>query len=328
MPGRRLTFVEAIVEGIREEMRRDPNVFLVGQDVGPFGGALRSTLGLWEEFGPARIFDTPISESAAAGLCVGAALEGLRPILDISFGEFLAAAMTQIAQHAPAVHWLTLGKACVPLTIRTKVGDGPYTHHPHSYEAWFTHVPGLKVVMPSTPADAKGLMKTAIRDNDPVLFFEHMYLYHGVRGEVPEGDHLVPIGRAEVKQPGRDVTVAATAWMVHRALQAARQLAAEGIDIEVLDLRTLAPLDVPAILASVEKTGRLVVAHEAWKIGGLGAEVAATVAERAFGSLKAPIVRIGAPHAPVPSHTTIRRAFLPNVQSIADAVRAVMKYSN
>jgi len=328
MPGRRLTFVEAIVEGIREEMRRDPNVFLVGQDVGPFGGALRSTLGLWEEFGPARIFDTPISESAAAGLCVGAALEGLRPILDISFGEFLAAAMTQIAQHAPAVHWLTLGKACVPLTIRTKVGDGPYTHHPHSYEAWFTHVPGLKVVMPSTPADAKGLMKTAIRDNDPVLFFEHMYLYHGVRGEVPEGDHLVPIGRAEVKQPGRDVTVAATAWMVHRALQAARQLAAEGIDIEVLDLRTLAPLDVSAILASVEKTGRLVVAHEAWKIGGLGAEVAATVAERAFGSLKAPIVRIGAPHAPVPSHATIRRAFLPNVQSIADAVRAVMKYSN
>ena len=328
MPGRRVTFVEAIVEGIREEMRRDPKVFLVGQDVGPFGGALRSTLGLWEEFGPARIFDTPISESAAAGLCVGAALEGLRPILDISFGEFLAAAMTQIAQHAPAVHWLTLGKASVPVTIRTKVGDGPYTHHPHSYEAWFTHVPGLKVVMPATPADAKGLMKAAIRDNDPVLFFEHMYLYHGVRGEVPEGDHLVPIGRAEVKQPGRDVTVAATAWMVHRALQAARQLSAEGIDIEVLDLRTLAPLDVPAILDSVKKTGRLVVAHEAWKIGGLGAEVSATVAEQAFGSLKAPIVRVGAPHVLIPSHPTIRRAFLPNAQSITDAIHAVMKYSN
>ena len=194
MPGRRLTFVEAIVEGIREEMRRDPNVFLVGQDVGPFGGALRSTLGLWEEFGPARIFDTPISESAAAGLCVGAALEGLRPILDISFGEFLGAAMTQIAQHAPAVHWLTLGKACVPLTIRTKVGDGPYTHHPHSYEAWFTHVPGLKVVMPSTPADAKGLMKTAIRDNDPVLFFEHMYLYHGFGARCPRATIWFPSG--------------------------------------------------------------------------------------------------------------------------------------
>jgi pyruvate dehydrogenase E1 component beta subunit len=327
MPGRRVTFVEAVVDGIREEMHRDPNVFLVGQDVGPFGGALRSTLGLWEEFGPARILETPISESAAAGLCVGAALEGLRPILDISFGEFLAAAMTQIAQHAPAVHWLTLGKASVPVTIRTKVGDGPYTHHPHSYEAWFTHVPGLKVVMPSTPADAKGLMKMAIRDDDPVLFFEHMYLYHGVRDEVPEGDHLVPIGRAEVKKPGRDVTVAATAWMVHRGLQAARQLAAEGIDIEVLDLRTLAPLDVPAILESVKRTGRLVIAHEAWKIGGIGAEVSATVAEQAFGSLKAPIVRVGAPHVQIPSHPTIRRAFLPNAQSIMDAVRAVMKYS-
>lgn len=327
MPGRRLTFAEAILEGIREEMRRDPNVFLVGQDIGPFGGSLRSTLGLWEEFGPARVFDTPISESGAAGVCIGAALEGLRPILDISFGEFLAAAMPQIALHAPAAHWLTLGKARVPLTIRTKVGDGPYMHHPQSYEAWFTHVPGLKVVMPSTPADAKGLLKTAIRDDDPVLFFEHMYLYHGVRDEVPEGEHLVPIGRADVKRPGRDVTVAATAWMVHRALQAARQLQAEGIELEVLDLRTLAPLDVPAILASVKKTGRLVVAHEAWKIGGLGAEVAATVAEQAFASLKAPIVRLGAPHALIPTHPTIRRAFLPNAHDISNAVHAVMKYA-
>jgi pyruvate dehydrogenase E1 component beta subunit len=327
MPGKRMTFVEAVVEAIQEEMRRDPDVFLVGQDIGPMGGSLRSTLGLWEEFGPGRIFDTPISESAAAGLCIGAALEGLRPILDISFGEFLASAMPQIALHAPAAHWLTLGKARVPLTIRTKVGDGPYQSHPQCLEAWFTHIPGLKVVMPSTPADAKGLMKMAIRDDDPILFFEHMYLYHGVREEVPEGEHLVPIGRAEVRRPGRDVTVVATAWMVHRALQAARQLAAEGIEVEVLDLRTLAPLDVPALLASVQKTGRLVVAHEAWKIGGLGAEVAATVAEQAFASLRAPIVRVGAPHAPVPAHSTIRRAFLPNAQDVSDAVRAVIKYS-
>ncbi len=327
MPGKRITFVEAIVEAIREEMRRDPNVFVLGQDIGPMGGSLRSTFGLWEEFGPARILDTPISESAAAGLCVGAAMEGLRPILDISFGEFLPSAMPQLALHAPAVHWLTLGKARVPLTIRTKVGDGPYQSHPQCFEAWFAHVPGLKVVMPSTPADAKGLMKAAIRDDDPVLFFEHMYLYHGVRDEVPEGEHLIPIGRAEVKRPGRDVTVAATAWMVHRALQAARQLAAEGIQVEVLDLRTLAPLDVPAILASVKKTGRLVVAHEAWKIGGLGAEVAATVAEQAFGSLKAPILRVGAPHVPVPSHATIRRAFLPNAQDIIAAVQGVMKHA-
>ncbi len=327
MAGKRMTFVEAIVEGIREEMRRDPHVFLLGQDIGPFGGSLRSTLGLWEEFGPTRIFDTPISESAAAGISIGAALEGLRPILDISFGEFLAAAMPQIALHAPAVHWLTQGKAHVSLTIRTKVGDGPYQAHPQCCEAWFAHVPGLKVVMPSTPADAKGLVKSAIRDEDPVLFFEHMYLYHGVRDEVPEGEHLVPIGRAEVRRPGRDVTVAATAWMVHRALQAARQLAPQGIEVEVLDLRTLAPLDGKALLASVRKTGRLVVAHEAWKIGGFGAEVAATVAEQAFGSLKAPIIRIGAPHAPVPTHSTIRRAFLPNAQDVTDAVLSVMKYS-
>ncbi len=327
MPGKRMTFAEAVVEAIQEEMRRDPDVFLVGQDIGPMGGSLRSTLGLWEEFGPGRIFDTPISESAAAGLCIGAALEGLRPILDISFGEFLASAMPQIALHAPAAHWLTLGKARVPLTIRTKVGDGPYQSHPQCLEAWFTHIPGLKVVMPSTPADAKGLMKMAIRDDDPILFFEHMYLYHGVRDEVPEGEHLVPIGRAEVRRPGRDVTVVGTAWMVHRALQAARQLAGEGVEVEVLDLRTLAPLDVPALLASVHKTGRLVVAHEAWKIGGLGAEVAATVAEQAFASLRAPIVRVGAPHAPVPAHTTIRRAFLPTAQDVSDAVRAVMKYS-
>lgn len=327
MPARRMTFVEALVEGIREEMRRDPNVFVLGQDIGPFGGSLRSTLGLWEEFGPARIFDTPISESAAAGLCIGAALEGLRPILDISFGEFLPSAMPQLVLHAPVVHWLTLGKARVPLTIRTKVGEGPYGGHPQCFEAWFTHVPGLKVVMPSTPADAKGLMKTAIRDDDPVLFFEHMYLYHGVRDVVPDGEHLVPIGRAEVKRPGKDITVAATAWMVHRALQAAHQFAAEGIEVEVLDLRTLAPMDVATLLTSVQKTGRLVVAHEAWKIGGLGAEVAATVAEQGFGYLKAPVVRVGAPHTPVPAHPTIRRAFLPDAQDVTDAVRAVLKYS-
>lgn len=325
MAGRRITFVEAIVEAIREEMHRDPDVFLLGQDVGPFGGALQSTKGLWEEFGPDRILDTPISESAMAGISVGAALRGLRPILDISFGEFLTSAMSQLVCHAPVFHWTTLGKVRVPLTIRTKVGDGPYRAHPQCFEAWFTHVPGLKVVMPSMPRDAKGLMKAAIRDDDPVLFFEHMYLYHGVRDEVPDGDFTVPIGVAEVKREGRDVTVAATAWMVHRALAAARDLAKEGIEVEVLDLRTLAPLDTRALLASVAKTGRLVVAHEAWKIGGLGAEVAARVAEEGFGSLRAPITRVGAPHIPVPAHPTLRKAFLPDAGDVAAAVRTVMK---
>jgi pyruvate dehydrogenase E1 component beta subunit len=325
--GRRLTFGEAILEAIREEMRRDPRVFLLGQDVGPFGGAMRSTHGLWDEFGPARIYDTPISESAMAGLCIGAALEGLRPILDISFGEFLACAMPQLALHAPAAHWETLGAARVPLTVRSKVGEGPYRGHPQCVEAWFTHVPGLKVVMPATPADAKGLMTAAIRDDDPVLVFEHMFLCHGLRDTVPEGAHLVPIGPAAVRRPGRDVTVAATGWMVQRALQVAGECVAEGIEVEVLDLRTLAPLDVPALLASVERTGRLVVAHEAWKVGGLGAEVAATVAEQAFGALKAPIVRVGAPQSPVPMHPTLRRAFLPDAEKLGAAVRAVLAYA-
>lgn len=321
---RRLTFQEALVEAVREEMERDPAVFCLGQDIGPFGGALQSYKGLWETFGPERVWEAPISEGAMAGTCIGAAIFGTRPILDISFGEFLVDAMNGLVNHAANIIWGTCGRARLPLVIRTKVGDGPYRGHPQCMEAWFPHIPGLKVVMPSGAADAKGLMKAAIRDDNPVLFFEHMYLYHSVREEIPEGEHLVPIGRAEVKRQGRHVTVAATAWMVHKALAAARDLANDGIDVEILDLRSLAPLDADSLLASVRKTGRLVVAHDAWKVGGFGNEVAAVVAEEAFGALKAPIVRVGAPHVPLPTSLPLRKVMLPDANDVAAAVKKVM----
>ncbi|HEV2125849.1 MAG TPA: transketolase C-terminal domain-containing protein, partial [Chloroflexota bacterium] len=296
----RLTFVEALVEGIRDEMRRDPNVFLIGQDVGPMGGAMGGARGLFEEFGPRRIKDAPISESAMVGAAVGAALVGKRPIVEISFGEFLPTAMNQIVLQAANLYYMTAGAASVPMVLRTRVGDGPYRGHPQSYESWFVHVPGLKVVMPSTPEDAKGMMVAAIRDPNPVLFFEHMFLYHGVRSEVPEGDYVTRLDNTFLRREGTHVTVAATAWMVHQALTAADQLAAEGIDVEVIDLACLAPLQVDLLVSSVKKTNRLVIAHEAWKIGGFGAEIAATIAEQCLFDLDAPIVRVGAPHAPLP----------------------------
>jgi pyruvate dehydrogenase E1 component beta subunit len=208
--------------------------------------------------------------------------------------------------------------------LRTRVGDGPYRGHPQCYESWFAHVPGLKVVMPATPADAKGMMVAAIRDPNPVLFFEHMYLYHGVRGDVPEGDHTTPLRRAVVRREGSDVTVAATAWMVHKSLAAAERLAGEGADVEVVDLASLAPLDTETLAASIKKTGRLVVAHEAWKVGGFGAEVASFAAERCFFDLDAPVVRVGAPHVPVPISKPLRDLFLPDVDDVAGAVRSVL----
>src|SRR3712207_4090416 len=321
----RMTYAEALVGATAQEMRRDPDVFLIGQDIGPFGGAMQGTRGLFEEFGPRRVRDAPISESAMVGAAIGAALQGKRPIVEVSFGEFLPCAMNQIVLQAANLRYMTAGAARVPLVIRTRVGDGPYRGHPQSYEAWFAHVPGLKVVMPATPADAWGLMTAAIRDDGPVMIFEQMFLYHAVRDDVPDGDQVTPIGVARVARPGRDVTIAATAWMVHRSIEAARTLAAAGIDAEVVDLRTLAPPDSETLLTSVRKTGRLVVAHEAWKVGGIGAEVAAVVAEGAFDALKAPIARVGAPSIPVPSATALRNMTIPSTEKIADAVRAVVR---
>ncbi|MDP8923749.1 MAG: alpha-ketoacid dehydrogenase subunit beta [Chloroflexota bacterium] len=323
----RMTFAEALVGAIAREMRRDPDVFLIGQDIGPFGGAMQGTRGLFEEFGPRRIRDAPISESAMVGAAIGAALQGKRPIVEVSFGEFLPCAMNQIVLQAANLRYMTAGATRVPVVIRTRVGDGPYRGHPQSYEAWFAHVPGLKVVMPATPADASGLMTAAIRDDDPVMIFEQMFLYHAIRDDVPDGDHVTPIGVARVAREGRDVTIAATAWMVHRSLEVARTLRDEGIDAEVIDLRTLAPLDADTLLTSVRKTGRLVVAHEAWKVGGIGAEVAAVVAEGAFDALEAPIARVGAPSIPVPSATALRNMTIPSAEKIADAVRSVVRGS-
>ena len=323
----RLTFQEALVAGIAEEMRQDERVFFIGQDIGPLGGAMQGAQGLWDEFGPHRIRDAPISESAMVGAAVGAAVMGQRPIVEISFGEFLPTAMSQIVLQAANMHYMTAGDASVPLVLRTRVGDGPYRGHPQCYEAWFAHVPGLKVVMPATPTDAKGLMKAAIRDSNPVILFEHMYLYHGIREEVPDDpDFATPIGPAAVRRDGRDVTVAATAWMVHKALHAAEELSQEGIEVEVLDLRTLAPLDHDSLIASVEKTGRLVTAHEAWRSGGSGAEVAAVVAEHALESLLAPIQRVGAPPIPEPLSQPLRDQFVPSEADITAAVREAMRY--
>jgi acetoin:2,6-dichlorophenolindophenol oxidoreductase subunit beta len=320
-PGsRRLSFAEALLEGMAEEFRRDERVFMYGQDVGAFGGIMQSCSGLLDEFGPWRVRGAPISESAIVGTAIGAALFGKRPIAEVSFGEFLPCAMNQLALQAPNLHYMTAGLASVPLVIRTRVGDGPYRGHPQSYEAWFAHLPGLKVVMPSTPADAKGLIKAAIRDNNPVLFFEHMFLYHGVKDDVPTDEFLTPIGPAATRREGRDVTIAATAWMVHKSLAAAQDLSREGVEAEIIDLRTINPLDNQTVVASVRRTGRLVVAHEAWKVGGIGAEVASTVAEQAFDALKGPIVRVGAPHVPIPSASDLRNQVIPTKADVVAAV--------
>ena len=320
---RRMTYAEALVDGIATEMRRDPRVFLIGQDIGPFGGALSGARGLFDEFGPRRVRDAPISESAMMGAGIGAALFGQRPIVEVSFGEFLPCAMNQLVLQAPNLHYMTAGRASVPLVVRTRVGDGPYRGHPQSYEAWFAHVPGLKVVMPAFPADAKGLMIAAIRDPNPVMIFEPMSLYHALREDVPEGEHLTPIGEARIVNQGRDITVAATGWLVHSALRVAEELEEEGISVEVIDVRTIAPLDTQTLLRSVRKTGRLVVAHEAWRVGGIGAEIAATVADEAFDALRAPIKRVGARHVPIPSTASLRELALPGDTNLRTVIRKV-----
>lgn len=322
---KRLTYQEALVEGIKEEMHRDERVFVLGQDIGAWGGALMSHKGLWEEFGSAgRMIETPISETAMVGACVGAAMMGMRPVVQIMFGEFLALVMQPLACDAAGMWYYSAGKTRVPMVLRMMYGVGPHRGHEQDYHSWLVNVPGLKVVMPSTPYDAKGLMKSAIRDDNPVAFFEHMNLYHGIRGEIPDEEYTVPLGVADVKREGKDVTVVATAMMVHHSLDAAEDLSKEGIEVEVVDLRTVAPLDKPTVLASVKKTGRLVVVHEAWKFGGSGGEVAAMVAEEAFEDLKAPILRVAPPHIPIPFSTPLNKMYLPDKERVMEAVRKVL----
>jgi pyruvate dehydrogenase E1 component beta subunit len=322
---RRLTHMEAVVEAIAVEMRRDPRVFLIGQDIGPFGGSMQGAKGLYDEFGSERVLEAPISESAMVGSAIGAALFGCRPIVEVSFGEFMPAAMNQLINQAPNLHYMTGGAARVPVVIRTRVGDGPYGGHPQDYVSWFAHVPGLKVVMPATPADAKGLMLSAIRDDNPVLFVEPMSLSHARRAEVPAGDDVVPIGSATLARPGRDVTLVVWGSARPLALQAAATLSNEGVEVEVIDLRSLAPWDSASVVESARRTRRLVIAHETWVTGGFGAEVAATVAgSTPRVDLVAPIKRVGAAPVPIPSGPLRARA-LPTSAQILAAVRATLE---
>jgi pyruvate dehydrogenase E1 component beta subunit len=324
---REITYAEALNEALREEMRRDGSVFVMGEDVAVWGGGgiFGVTKGLVEEFGPERVRDTPISEEAIAAVAVGAAATGSRPVAEIMYVDFIGLAMEPIVNQAAKLRYMFGGKARVPLVIRAQegAGRGNAAQHSQSLEAWFCHIPGLKVVTPSTPADAKGLLKTAIRDDNPVIFLEHKALYF-TKGAVPEGDVTVPLGVADVKRVGRDVTVVGVHTMVGKALQAAQRLADEGIELEVIDPRSLVPLDEATIVESVQKTGRLIVSHEAYTRGGYGAEIITRVIEAAFDYLDAPPVRVCARDVPVPYSAVLETAALPQVDDLVAAARALM----
>jgi pyruvate dehydrogenase E1 component beta subunit len=324
MPELAMTQTEAIVDAIACEMRRDPRVFYIGQDVGAMGGSLQGTRGLSAEFGPRRIREAPISESAMVGAAIGAALFGQRPIVEISFGEFIPAAMSQLINQAPNLRYMTGGVARVPVVIRTRVGDGPYGGHPQDYSVWFAHVPGLKVVMPARPADARGLMLAAVRDDNPVLYIEAMSLAHAPREPVDADTTCVPIGCARLARAGTDVTLAAIGSMVPASLRAAASLERDGIDVEVIDMRSIQPLDSRRVVDSVRRTGRLVTAHEAWVTAGLGAEIVAAVAEACPGALRAPAVRVGTAAVPTPSGK-LRPFALPNAEHITTAIRGLLR---
>ena len=307
-------------------MQRDSTVFLLGEDIGRYwGGAFKVTEGLAEEFGDERVRDTPISESAIIGTAVGAAITGMRPVAEIMFGDLTALAMDQIANQAAKIRYMFGGQASCPLVIRTPFGAGVNiaSHHSQSLEAWFIHVPGLYVAVPSTPYDAKGLLKTAIRGNNPVFFCEHKLLYP-IEDEVPEEEYTIPFGVADIKREGADVTIVATLYMVHKALNAAKQLEKEGIDAEVFDPRTLTPLDKQAIIKSVKKTGRLVIVSEDCKTAGVSAEIAAMVAEEAIDYLDAPIKRVAEPDTPIPFSPPLEQYVIPDEKAIMKAVKKVV----
>ena len=323
---REIKYREAIGEALREEMTRDDMVFILGEDVGQFGGAFQATASLLEAFGPSRVLDTPISEQAIVGTALGSALVGLRPVAEIMFIDFIGIAMDQIANQCAKFHFMTGGQAIVPVVIRTQggVGVGNAAQHSQSLEAWHAHIPGLKVVMPSTPSDAKGLLKASIRDDNPVIFIEHKLLYL-TEGPVPEDDdYIVPIGKADVKREGEDVTIITWSKMVLDALEAASELEKEGIQAEVVDLRTLRPLDLQTMITSVKKTGRAVVVHEACKTGGFGGEIASLIMENAFDYLDAPVKRIAGLDTPIPYPEPLSNAVIPNAEWIIKGVKEMM----
>ncbi|WP_371371783.1 alpha-ketoacid dehydrogenase subunit beta [Sporomusa aerivorans] len=318
-----MTYAEAIRDGMRVEMQRDPNVYIWGEDVGKFGGCFGVTSGLVDEF-PGRVVDTPISETAIVGAAVGAAAAGLRPIAEIMFVDFMGVCMDELFNQAAKMHYMFGGKAKIPMVLRTPCGAGmgAAAQHSQSMEAWFTHIPGIKTVMPSTPADAKGLMAAAVRDDNPVMYIEHKQLL-GVKGDVPAGDYVIPLGKADIKKEGSDVTIVAWSWMVHKALAAAEALAEEGIQAEVLDPRTLMPLDTESILKSVGKTGRLVIVQEAVKTGGFGGEIAAIVAEEGMDLLDGPIKRVAMPFTPIPFSPVLENYVIPSEEKIIAAVKSL-----
>jgi 2-oxoisovalerate dehydrogenase E1 component len=325
--GHELTFSDALNEALRQEMRRDPRVFVMGEDVGLIGGIFRVTQGLYEEFGAERVRDTPISEATFVGCGLGAAVTGMRPVVEIQIWDFVACAMDQIVNQIAKFRYMLGGKPTVPLVIRGPQGGGIRlaAQHSQSLESWFIHIPGLTVVAPSTPYDAKGLLIAAIRDDNPVIFLEHKLLYQPIlKQPVPEEPYALPIGKADVKRQGTDVTIVATQMMVHRALRAAEKLAAEGVSVEIIDPRTLYPLDEETIIASVQKTNRLLVVHEAVKRGGIGAELCAAVIEKAFTYLDAPPLRLGAREVPMPYNDVLERATIPGEEEIIAAVRELL----
>ena len=328
---REITYVEAINEALLEEMARDESVFIFGEDIAigyGGGGMFGATRGLVEKFGPDRVIDTPLSEVAIAGAALGAAMVGLRPIAEIMFGDFLAIIMDQLVNNMAKMRWSLDGKFDVPIVIRTSYGAGIGAgfHHSQSFESWLANVPGLKVVMPSDPADAKGLLKTAIRDNDPVVFMEHKFLYKRLKGPVPDGEYLIPLGKGEIKRPGEDVTIIATGNMVRRALEAADALHAKGVSAEVLDPRTILPLDEELIIQSVKKTGRAVIVHEAPTFGGFGGEIAGLLADKAIDYLDGPIKRVGALFTPIPNWIKMEEYYLPSVEKIVNAVAEIIRF--
>jgi acetoin:2,6-dichlorophenolindophenol oxidoreductase subunit beta len=319
------TYLEAIRTGLQEEMSLDSSVYLFGEDVA-LGGPFGVTTGLAEAFGKNRVVNTPISEGTVMGLAIGAAAAGLRPVVEIMFIDFITLAMDQLVNHAAKLYYMSGGQLKIPLTVRVQCGisGNMGAHHSQSLESWLAHVPGLKVLMPSNPADAKGLLKAAIRDDNPVVSIEHRGLYW-TRGEVPDGDHIVPIGKAAVAREGDQLTIVASAKMLAATLEAAEELSSGDISVEVIDPRTLSPLDVETIVSSVKKTSRLIIVHEAVEQGGIGAEIAAQVQKEAFYYLDSPVARVAAPFAPVPASPTLEKSF---VRGKAEIIRAVQRTLN
>jgi len=321
-----VTYLEAIRQGLWEEMEADERVFLLGEDIGPYGGAFKLTAGFHDRFGPGRVIDTPISEAGIVGAAMGAALNGLRPVAEMQFMDFISCGFEQLTNMIATARWRW--GASVPMVVRGPCGGGvrggPF--HSQNVEAYFFHTPGLKIVEPSTAYDAKGLIKAAIRDEDPVLYFEHKYLYRRIKEELPDKDYTVPIGKAVLRRAGGDVTVVTYGAMVHTALEAASTLEAQGVQVEVIDLRTLLPLDEETILSSAAKTGKVVILHEARRTGGIGGEIAAIISEKAFEHLDGPIVRVTSLDTPVPYSAELEDAFMPDAGKLTRSIEDLVAY--